>query len=173
MAISLSGGYHHTDYLLRRSDINLPNAPLALTSEGAADLRHLVQQGGMISRSRQQPAVRYLRYGHEMAPTGFSDYYEAGLESRGAPLRALLRRLIYLFPRPTTGNQPGDRRSADQLSPFPNDPAGSGGFGDAPFRHSSPGAGLCRLPDRRKYPIRFGLRYRRSGLPFTQGSRRR
>jgi carboxypeptidase family protein len=176
VAISLSGGYHHTDYILRRSDINLPDAPLALSSEGRPIYGTLVQQGGMITPAPNSNR-RFTTFDmvSEMAPTGFSDYYEAGIEIARRPLTGLSFVGSYTYSHTTDNwsSAPGSGDPEDQLSPFPNDPVGSEwirGRSDFDIPHRARITAAYRTAG--KYPIGLGARYRfRSGLPFTPGFR--
>ncbi len=165
IAISLSGGYHHTDYLLRRSDINLPNAPLALTSEGRPIFGTLVQQGSMITAS---PGSN-RRFGtfdmvSEMASTGFSDYYEAGIEIARRPLTGFSFAGSYTYSHTTDNwaSAPATRRSRGSAESFPQRSRGQRvDPGPLRFRPSPPG------PDHRCLPHRREVSHRgRPPLPF-------
>jgi hypothetical protein len=111
----------------------------------------------------------------EMAPTGFSDYYEAGLEIARRPLTGLSFVGSYTYSHTTDNwaSAPATGDPADQLSPFPNDPVGSEwirGRSDFDIPHRARVSAAYRTAG--KYPIGLGLRYRfRSGLPFTPGFR--
>lgn len=47
--VSVSGGFHHTDYLLRRDDINRPATPFAHTADGMAVWGDLQQMGALLA----------------------------------------------------------------------------------------------------------------------------
>lgn len=172
--LSFGGGYHHTDHLLRREDLN--RAISSGTAQGGRPVYGtLVRQGGLVSPA---PGSN-RRFGDfdlvsGLVADGYSDYFEftAGLERRvsaGMTLQA-----SYTFSR-TEDNTPGLLAAdpADQLNPFPEGLNGvdwTEGRSDLDVPHrlsvgaSWTGAGASA--------VTLAARYRlRSGLPFTPGFR--
>ena len=173
---SLAGSYGHTDFLLRRENLNRIDAATRSTHEGRPLFGSLVQQGGLVAAapaSNQKFASFDLVSG--LAPTGYVDHYEftATLEhhsSRGLSLDA-----SYTFGK-TTDNLVGLREPdpADQLDPFPSGlPGGadwSSGRSDLDVPHRVAASAQYRTTG--KTPVGIGARWRwRSGLPFTPGFR--
>lgn len=170
--LSVSGGYHHTDYLLRRVDLNL--APSSGTAQGGRPVfGQLVRQGGLVSPA---PGSN-RRFGDfdmvsGLVATGYADYYEvtAALERRvtdGLTLGA-----SYTWSK-TEDNTPGllSGDPADQLDPFPaglNGADWSDGRSDLDVPHRLALTAEYRSGGRTG--VTLGARYRlRSGLPFTPG----
>jgi hypothetical protein len=172
-AIEVTGSYHHTDYLPRRTDLNLLPSATAQTQEGRPVYGTLVKQGGMLSAS---PGSNRRFSGFDLVSgiisSGFSDYYGiTAAITRRADL-GLSFRAAYTYSR-TTDNWALGRSGdpVDQLNPFPEDGddwlEGKSDL-DIPHRisvFSSYGFGGAR-------GLEVGLRYRyRTGLPFTPGFR--
>jgi carboxypeptidase family protein len=175
VAVHVTGSYYHTDYLLRRTDLNLVEDQLTQTSDGRPVYGSLVQQGGLISAapgSNRRFADFDLVSG--LAPTGFSDYYEVtALAERRSP-SGLSLAASYTYSR-TRDNLTGalEPDPADQLNPFPQGIAGadwSEGRSDLDVPHRF--AGSAEYRSRGRSPVTVGARWRyRSGLPFTPGFR--
>ncbi|MGH7658118.1 MAG: TonB-dependent receptor domain-containing protein, partial [Gemmatimonadales bacterium] len=76
VTVEVSGNYFHTDYLPRRTDLNLAPGASGSTQEGRAVFGTLVKQGGSIT---VQPGTNRAIPGYDLvqgiAPTGFADYY--------------------------------------------------------------------------------------------------
>ncbi len=173
--LTIHGAYYHTDYLLRRTDMNRPAGSVATGSDGRPIYGSLVQYGGLIT-----PAVGSNRrfdqfdmvYG--LTSDGYTNDYEAGVTLERHVGRGIDALLAYVYSR-TTDNLPGQLSAdpADQLSPFPDGLNGASwdpGRSDLDIPHrvaftvtyTSPGAA----------PFTLAARYRyRSGLPFTPGFR--
>lgn len=175
LGLHLSGSYHHTDYLLRRTELNLVPAAVGETQEGRPVYGTLVQQGGLVTAA---PGTnrRFQDYDqvHGLSPTGYADYYEftALLERRVA--QGLSAAVSYTFST-TTDNVPGSMAMdpADQLNPFPDGLNGadwSDGTSDFDVPHRVAASAEYRSGGRT--PVTLGARWRyRSGLPFTPGFR--
>lgn len=172
--LTLAGGYHHTDYLLRREDLNR-----ALSSGSAQGGRPvygaLVRQGGLVSAapgSNRRFDDFDLVSG--LVADGYSDHVEftAGLERRVAS--GLTVAASYTFSR-TEDNTPGvlSADPADQLNPFPDGLNGvdwTDGRSDLDIPHRLSVGAEWAAPGRGGVTV--GARYRlRSGLPFTPGFR--
>ncbi len=175
VSLQLTGSYYHTDYLLRRTDLNRVEAPLNKTQDGRPVFGTLVQQGGLITAaigSNRRFSDFDLVSG--LAPTGFSDYYEftALLERRVASGISLAA--SYTYSR-TRDNLVGalEPDPADQFDPSPQGPTGgdwTAGRSDLDVPHRVVVSAEYR--SRGKSPITLGARWRyRSGLPFTPGFR--
>ncbi|HXE57212.1 MAG TPA: carboxypeptidase regulatory-like domain-containing protein [Gemmatimonadales bacterium] len=175
LTLAVNAAYHHTDYLLRRSDLNLPASPAGTAPGGRPVFGTLVQQGGLLvaapGSNRRLPGFDLVS---ALASTGFADYYEAGLSLERRRARGLSFGAGYTFSRARDNwlrSRTGD--PADELSPFPADRPGkewAEGRSDFDVPHRIQGWAEVRLGAR--VPITVGARYRyRSGLPYTPGFR--
>jgi hypothetical protein len=173
---SLSGSYGHTDFLLRRTDLNRPDAGNGATQEGRPLFGTLVQQGGLVAVAPgSNRRFKSFDLVSGLAPTGFVDHYEvtASLEhqvSRGLSLDA-----SYTYGK-TTDNLVGllQPDPADQLDPFPTGIPGGGDWSSARSDLDVPHrvAASAHYRSTGKTPVGIGARWRwRSGLPFTPGFR--
>ncbi len=173
--VRMSGAYHHTDYLLRRADVNLAPFPFGETQEGRPVYGALAKQGSLVS---VVPASsrRFTQFDLVTAfnPTGFSDHYEATFALSRPISRTFLLAAEYTFSR-TRDNLVGllEPDPADQLSPFPQGIDGQDwdtGRSDVDIPHRV--AGSVEFRTGGSSPISIMLRGRyRSGLPFTPGFR--
>lgn len=170
---SITAGFQHTDYLLRRDDVNRPAAPLAFTADGRPVWGDLEQHGGLIVAA---PGSNHRLDGFDhvwgLASTGYVEqqYVTAAVEHRGTG--GLSFSGSYTWSR-TEDNLPG------QLSPVMADRvlrldadddamAWSDGRSDLDvphrvvlaLRYQSPGAGGLTATARWRW---------RSGLPYTPG----
>ncbi len=173
--LQLAGSYHHTDYLLRRSDLNrFPSAP-ATTQEGRPVFGDLVQQGGLVTVAPQS-SRRFQEFDlvSALSPTGFSDSYELTASLQRQVARALSVSASYTFSR-TRDNLVGLLQvdPADQLSPFPDGVNGAdwdAGRSDVDIPHRV--AAVAEYHSGGRMPVTLAARGRwRSGLPFTPGFR--
>jgi Carboxypeptidase regulatory-like domain len=174
VTLEVSGSYHHTDYLPRRTDLNLLPSATGQTQEGRNIFGTLVKQGGLVSAD---PGSNRRFSGFDLVSgivsSGFSDYYGLTASIGRAVEQGLSFRAAYTFSR-TSDNwmlgRTGD--PVDQLSPFQDDGSDDWTDGrsdlDVPHRlvihsgYSFPG----------RSGLELGVRYRyRSGLPFTPGFR--
>jgi hypothetical protein len=175
VALHVGGAYHHTDFLARRVDLNLNTVPTGETQEGRPIYGNLVQQGGLISAA---PESNRRFDGFDLVsglePTGFADYYEAGVILEHQRPAGVSYSLAYTFSR-TTDNVIGRRTldPADQLNPFPESLDGADwtdGRSDFDVPHRV--ALSAEYRGGVKTPFSIGARWRfRSGLPFTPGFR--
>ncbi len=173
--LHLSAAYHHTDYLLRRDDLNRLASPVAATQEGRPVYGSLVQYGGLVTAT---PGGNRRFSGYDLvsglSPTGSVDYYEVGamLEQRLSERVALIASYTY---SKTEDNLIGSRSAdpTDQLNPFPDGLDGADwAKGRSDFDVPHRGFALLRLSSGGRSPIALSARYRvRSGLPFTPGFR--
>ncbi|MFN2316598.1 MAG: hypothetical protein ABR602_07920, partial [Gemmatimonadales bacterium] len=168
--LTLSGGYNHTDYLLRREDLN--RAASTGTAQGGRPVYgKMVRQGALIS-AEPGSNRRFTSFDmvSALVSSGYADYYEftASLERRVAAGLTVVASYTY---SKTEDNTPGlvSGNPADQLNPFPDglDGAdwtdGRSDF-DVPHRVSLSG----QYVSGGRTPITLGARFRmRSGLPFT------
>jgi len=173
--LRLSAGYHHTDFLLRRTDLNLLGSAAGQTQEGRPVYGTLAQEGGLVAAV---PGSNRRFGGFDMvsalSSTGFQNHYEVGLTfSREAP-QGLSISGGYVWSR-TRDNwlQSWTGDPADELSPFPEDRPGdewAEGRSDYDVPHRVTLVGTWAIPG--SVPLSLGARYRfRSGLPFTPGFR--
>lgn len=175
VTVTLNGGYHHTDYLLRRTDLNLAASASTTTDEGRDVYGTLVQEGGLLV---VQPGSNRRVTAFDMvsgfSPTGFANYYEAGITVERRAPSGLTLGASYTLSRTRDNwlrSWTGD--PADELSPFANQQPGkewAEGRSDFDIPH--------RLTVYAEYhfgtriPVTVGGRFRlRSGLPFTPGFR--
>ncbi len=173
--INLSAGYHHTDFLLRRSDLNLLPAATGSTQEGRAVFGSLVQEGGMVVAS---PGSNRRFTGFDvvsaLASTGFQDHYEVAVDISREATHGLSFEASYMWSR-TRDNwlQSWTGDPTDELSPFPLDKPGkewAEGISDFDIPHRA--VVLANWTTSGHVPFVLGARYRfRSGLPFTPGFR--
>ncbi|MFN8646668.1 MAG: carboxypeptidase regulatory-like domain-containing protein [Gemmatimonadales bacterium] len=169
------GGYHHTDFLLRRSDLNILSAPTGFTQEGRAVYGTLVQDGGMVVVSPgTNRAIPGFDLVSALASTGFQDHYEAGVSIGRESPAGLSFMASYTFSRTRDNwllSWTGD--PSDALSPFPEDRVGhewAEGVSDLDVPHRAVLLASWRTAG--SVPVTVAARYRfRSGLPFTPGFR--
>jgi hypothetical protein len=173
-SLHLTAGYYHTDYLLRRADLNR-SAVVGTTQEGRPVFGRLERLGSLVSAvvgSNRRFGDFDLVSG--LSPIGFSDHYEATASLERRINQALSVSASYTFSR-TTDNMVGSRSAdpADQLSPFPGGLDGvdwDRGRSDFDIPHRLAATAEYHRAGAR--PITVAARYRlRSGLPFTPGFR--
>ncbi|MGH7583685.1 MAG: carboxypeptidase regulatory-like domain-containing protein [Gemmatimonadales bacterium] len=173
--LTVSGAYRHTDYLLRRDDLNRVPGAVNTGADGRPIFGSLQQFGGLIvpalGSNRRFPEFDMV---YALSSTGYADYYEAGASVDRRLARGLSATLSYTYSR-TTDNLPGalSANPADQLSPFPGGLNGTiweDGRSDLDIPHRV--AATVSYTSRGKSPFTLAARYRyRSGLPFTPGFR--
>lgn len=174
-AIHANLAYHHTDFLARRTDLNLNPIAVGQTQEGRPVYGTLVKQGGLIS-AEPGSNRRFTDFDlvSGLASTGFSDYYELSLLLERQVTRGLSFAAGYTFSK-TEDNVLGMRTMdpTDQIDPFPDGVNGADwaeGKSDFDVPHRLALSGAYKVGDRT--PISIGARWRyRSGLPFTPGFR--
>jgi len=175
--VRLTAGYHHTDFLLRRVDLNRLPFPTGTTQEGRPVYGDLTQQGGLLVAT---PGSNRRVAGYDMvsglAATGYSDHFQAGLMLNREAATGLSFAVSYLWSK-TEDNWLQSRTGdpADELSPFVQDRAPGGGnwsegVSDFDIPHRAMLYGSWTTAS--SVPLTVGMRYRfRSGLPFTPGFR--
>ncbi|HXW97810.1 MAG TPA: carboxypeptidase regulatory-like domain-containing protein [Gemmatimonadales bacterium] len=171
--VALTGRYHHTDYLLRRTDLNLPTTPTGVTEEGRPVYGTLIQQGGLIVAAPNSNR-RFSEYDlvSAFSSTSAQDFYEARLSVSRELARGLSVSGVFSLSR-TRDNwlQSWTGDPADELTPFPNDPIG-GGWAKGVSDFDIPQRFLLTATWRSTGKVGVSLvgRYRyQSGLPFTPG----
>jgi hypothetical protein len=172
--LTISGGYHHSDFLLRRSDLNLAVSS-GTTQGGRPVFGQLVRQGGLVSPlPGSNRRFNNFDLVSGLVPDGYADYFELTTDIERRVTTGLTVRASYTFSRAednTTGVLSAD--PADQLNPFPDGLNGSDwteGRSDLDVPHRL-AVGLS-WASAGTSPITVGARYRlRSGLPFTPGFR--
>lgn len=170
--ITLTGGYRHADYLLRRDDLNRPVAPLSTGSDGRPIWGTLVQYGRLVT-----PAIGSNRRfagvdaAYALTSTGYTDSYDGTVLIERPLTSGLGLAVSYTFSH-TEDNLVGQLSAdpADRLSPL----AASSGWDvarsdlDIPHRL----AASVTLRPGSDGPLSLAARVRhRSGLPFTPGYR--
>lgn len=174
--VSVGGSYSHSDYLLRRTDLNRADAGGKTTQEGRPVYGTLVKQGALVTAA---PESNRLFNTYDMvfglAPTGYVDHYEVNAVLDHRVSRGFSVDLAYTYGK-TNDNMVGLLQAdpADQLDPFPEGVPGGGdwtaGRSDLDVTHRVAASAEYRSSGSR--PMVFGARWRwRSGLPFTPGFR--
>lgn len=173
--LRVSAGYHHTDFLLRRTDLNLLAGPVGQTQEGRPVFGTLAQEGGVLAAvpgsNRRLGSFEMVS---ALASTGFQDHYQAGFTFSREAIQGLSLSGGYFWSR-TRDNwlQSWTGDPADELSPFPTDPIGNEwaeGRSDYDVPHRA--TLVASWATGTRVPVTVGARYRfRSGLPFTPGFR--
>lgn len=175
LTFELAGSYHHSDYLPRRTDLNLLPSATGQTQEGRSVYGTLVKQGGLVA---PDPGTNRRFSGFDLVSgvvsSGFSDYYGFTATVKREADRGLSFRASYTFSHTTDNWQLGRSGDpADQLSPFSGEASSNEwveGRSDLDIPHRVVVFSTYAFPGRRG--MELGLRYRyRSGLPFTPGFR--
>lgn len=175
VTIQIVGSYHHTDFLIRRVDLNRSANPSGQSQEGRPVFGSLVQQGGMVSAAPGS-SRRFQEFDvvSALSPTGFSDHYEVTATIDRQVVSSLSLLASYTYSR-TRDNMVGalSPDPADRLSPFPegiNSAAWDESRSDLDIPHRV--AATAEFRSGGRYPISLAARGRwRSGLPFTPGFR--
>ena len=174
--LHLDGVYRHTDFLERRTDLNLLAGPSGTDQYGRPIYGTLVQSGGLLGA---QPGSNRRFGGFDLVsalnPDGFSDYYglTIGLERSAGAVKLIAS---YTYSQTTDNWLSGMLSAGDpagQLSPFP---AGLGG------RDWAKGTSDYDVPNRLTLAADVTLRRLRgahlmavfryqSGYPFTPSFR--
>ncbi len=170
LSLTLHAAYDHTDYLLRRADLNLIQAPVSTGSDYRAIYGTLEQYNSLLT-----PAVgsnrrfRNIDMAYLLASSGFANYTEVGAALERRVAAGLTLNVSYTWSR-TRDNLPGQLSNdvADQLSPFPS------GTGNSTWDEGTSDFDVpSRLVGMMAYSgggISLSARFRhRSGLPFTPG----
>jgi hypothetical protein len=175
LVFRLSGGYNHTDYLLRPTDLNRAAFPFGKTQEGRPVWGLLVQQGGLLTVAPgTNRRFRTFDLVSVLDPTGFSDHYEATVALSRPVASHLSFSAEYTYAR-TRDNLVGalEPDPADRLSPFPGGIDGQDwdtGRSDLDIPHRA--AVLLEVSSGGSRSLSLAVRGRyRSGLPFTPGFR--
>jgi hypothetical protein len=171
-SVRLLGQYRHTEYLPRRSDLNLAPAPQYRDQFGRPIYGILQQYGSMLAAT-PGTNLRFSGFDRVWAldPSGYSDYLGLTASFERVRDRGLSFWASYTYSH-TTDNTPGLLGSVPeaQLSPFPN-ATGTADWRDGRSDLDAPhrvaigaewSVGTLRLA---------GLLRYRSGLPFTPGFR--
>jgi len=173
LTLRLTGRYHHTDFLLRRSDLNLLPSPTGVTQEGRAVYGTLVKSGGLIvAQPLSNRRFNEFDLVSGLASTGAQDFYEGALTVSREVGRTLSLSASYSLSR-TRDNwlQSWSGDPTEELSPFPSDPAGGGwakGTSDFDIPQRAFFTGVWRSSGR--YQVNVMTRYRyQSGFPYTPG----
>jgi len=174
--LSVGGSYGHSDYLLRRTDLNLAESGGQTTQEGRPVYGMLVKQGSLVTAAPKSNRVfDAFDMVSGLAPTGYVDHYEVNATLDHRVSRGLSLDASYTYGK-TTDNLVGLLQAdpADQIDPFRDGLAGGGdwtaGRSDLDVTHRV--AAALEYKSAGSRPMIFGARWRwRSGLPFTPGFR--
>jgi hypothetical protein len=173
MQLTVTAGYRHADFLLRRDDVNRPVAPLSTAADGRQVWGALQQYGSLIA-----PAIGSNRRfagvdaAYALTSTGYSDSYDATVRVERQMGSAATVSASYTFSR-TEDNLVGQLSAdpADRLSPLPSTGTWDEGRSDLDIPHRL--AAMVTLRPGADGPLTVAARARyRSGLPFTPGYRR-
>ena len=174
--LAVAGSYGHTDYLLRRVDLNRAATSSRRTQEGRPVYGSLVQQGGLVSAAPESNR-RFEDFDlvSALEPTGFADHYEVTALLEHQVAAGLSVSASYTYSK-TTDNLVGSLQAdpADQLNPFAEGLPGGGDWSDGRSDLDVPHRAAARAEYRSpgKTPVVLGARWRwRSGLPYTPGFR--
>jgi len=171
-SLQLAGLYRHTEFLPRRSDLNLAAAP-ALRDQFGRPVYGTLEQYGAFLVARPGTGRRFSDYDRVSAldPSGYSDYWGVTVSLERARERGLSYWASYTWSR-TTDNWPGAAGAVPDaaLSPFPDS------SGQADWRD---GRSDLDLPHRAALGAELAagalrvsaLMRARSGAPFTPGFR--
>jgi hypothetical protein len=171
-SLQVAGQYRHTEFLPRRSDLNLASAPSLRDQDGRLIYGTLEQYGALLF-ARPGSNRRFGDFDRVSAldPSGYSEYLGVTVTLEQVRERGLSYWASYSYSR-TTDNWPGAAGSVPelQLSPFPES------VGSADWRD---GRSDLDLPHRAALGaewaiggVRFAALVRhRSGAPFTPGFR--
>ena len=171
-SLQLAGQYRHTDYLPRRSDLNLLASPQT-TDQFGRPLYGTLQQFGSVLVAAPGSNRQFGEFDRVWAidPSGYSDYWGVTVSLERLRERGLSVWASYTYSR-TTDNTPGIAGSVPeaQLSPFAgvaSAPDWRDGRSDLDVPHRvAVGAQWAESGWRLAGLVRF-----RSGLPFTPGFR--
>jgi hypothetical protein len=169
---TVSGGYRHADYLVRRNDLNLPAAPLSTSSDGRSVYGSLRQYGGVVGAATgSNRRFDAFDAAFVLTSTGYADYYTGTLavERRVTQGVTVLGSYTWSQARDNVTGQ-ASPRIEDRLSPLPEDPEWDSGVSDFDVPHRLAATVSLALPGRMPVTIAARARYR-SGLPFTPGYR--
>jgi hypothetical protein len=173
LTLRLTGRYHHTDYLLQRSDLNLLPTPTGTTQEGRQVFGSLQKSGGLLvaaPNSNRRLTDYDLVSG--FSSTAAQDFYEASASLSRELGHGLSFSGAYSLSR-TRDNwlQSWTGDPADELSPFPGDPVGGGwAKGVSDFDIPQRVAISTNWSSAGRYHVTVTGRYRyQSGFPFTPG----
>jgi hypothetical protein len=171
-SLRILGQYRHTEYLPRRSDLNLAPAP-QYTDQFGRPIYGTLQQLGSLIAATPGTNLRFTGFDRVWAidPSGYSDYLGLTASFERVRERGISLWLSYTYSH-TTDNTPGLLGTVPeaQLSPFP------AGLGTADWRD---GRSDLDVPHRVALGAEWStgmlrlaglLRYQ-SGLPFTPGFR--
>ncbi len=171
-SLQVAGQFRHTDFLARRSDLNLATAPQS-TDQFGRPIYGTLQQFGSLLVATPGSNRRFAGFDRVYAldPSGFSDYYGLTVSFERIREQGLSVWASYTYSR-TDDNTPGVAGSLPdaQLSPFPARTGSSDwrdGRSDLDVPHravfgAEVAVGMVKVAALVTY---------RSGLPFTPGFR--
>lgn len=165
----VSGVYRHTDFLSRRTDLNLPSSPAGVDQYGRPLYGRLQQFGSLLVA---EPGSNRRFAGFDAVDaldvTGYSDFGAVAVGVDRVVDRGFSVAVNYTYAA-TDDNLVGDGLA--RVSPFA---AGFGGsdWSDGVSDRSAPHRGLVAVEWSASGAMRIGAVYRvRSGAPFTPGFR--
>jgi hypothetical protein len=171
--LTVAAGYRHTDYLLRRSDLNRLGAAAATLADGRPAWGALEQFGSVLAAAPGSNR-RFDEFDqvHALTSSGFTDYTEVQVALTRQVTGGVSVHAQYVWSK-TEDNLVGQLSAdpADRLSPLEGTEAGATwdeGTSDLDIPH--------RVALTARYdgggPLTLAARWRwRSGLPFTAGFR--
>lgn len=175
--LNITGAYRHTDYLLRRDDLNRPAAPVIRSSFERPIYGSLLQIGGMLTPSvGSNRRFDNFDMAYALTSSGYSQSAGVTVSVERQVTTGLTLLASYTWSK-TTDNTPGilSGDPADQLSPFPDRSGTESAWEDGRSDLDIPSraAVTARYQSSGRIPITLAARFRmQSGLPFTPGFRR-
>jgi outer membrane receptor protein involved in Fe transport len=176
--LHLDGAYRHTDFLERRTDLNLSSGPSGTDQYGRPIYGTLVQSGGLLAA---QPGSNRRFAGFDLVsalnPDGFSDYYGLTVDIERSIGSGLKLVASYTYSQTTDNWLSGAYAGGDpagQLSPFPNGLSGGRDWSKGTSDYDVPNRVTLAadLTLQRLHGAHLVAVYRyRSGYPFTPGFR--
>lgn len=165
----VSGVYRHTDFLARRTDLNLPASPTGLDQYGRP-LYGRLQQVGALLVAEPGSNRRFAGFDAVQAldVTGYSDFAAVSVGMDRVVERGLSMALNYTY-AVTEDNLASEGLA--RIAPFAPGFAGDD-WTDGTSDRSAPHRGLAAVEWAPTGAVRIGAVYRvRSGAPFTPGFR--
>lgn len=175
--LHLDGVYRHTDFLERRTDLNLAAGPSGTDQYGRPIYGTLVQEGGLLAA---QPGSNRRFTGFDLVsainPDGFSDYYGLTIDLERTLAHGVKLIASYTYSQTTDNWLSGATGAGDpasQLSPFPSGLNGQDwakGTSDFDIPNQITLAADLTL-ERLHGAHVIAVYHYRSGTPFTPGFR--
>lgn len=169
--VAVTGGFQHTDYLLRRDDLNRPPAALATLEDGRPVFGLLAQYGGLVvPEAGTNRRIDGFDHVWGLTSTGYAEQQFATVSLERWVERGLRLTASYTWSR-TEDNLPGQLRAdvADRALPLvPEGTDWSDGRSDLDVPHRAVIRAEFAGGDAGAFTASAQWRWQ-SGLPFTPG----